>query len=1255
MEMKKDTSVKWTDEQKNAIMTSGCDLLVAAAAGSGKTAVLVERIIKIVTDTNSPVDIDQLLIVTFTNAAAAEMRERIGNAIYSALDKNPNSQKLQKQLTLLHRARITTIHSFCLDVIRNNFHVIDIDPAFKIADETECLLIKMETLEELFEDKYAEDNNEKFLELVESYGNGRDDRIIQDIVLSLHGFIMSYPWPDKWLFDKAEAFLLDNESDLSKTSWGEELIKNIRIELLGLESLINKAINIISDTEQLHPYVERFTEDSEIIKKLIKVSYGEWDAIYNALSEISFDRLPACRNCTEEIKQKEVKDIRDTVKNTIKKMREEVFTSNSDEIISDLKDIYPIIKELSKLVKEFNDMYITKKRQKELMDFNDLEHLCLEILTEKIDDEEIVPTQTALEYRKKFHEIFIDEYQDSNLVQEVILKAIAGDKDETPNMFMVGDVKQSIYRFRHAKPELFLEKYALYSADDNAKQKKILLYKNFRSRKNIIDAVNFIFTQIMSREAGEIEYDDNEKLNPGVEYRQPEISSYLVGGEIELNIVDLQGDNQSDEMEPDNDFDDNFEENSPRNEYDEENYNKIEIEASLIAERILTIMGERNKERLHVYDKDKSNYRPVQYRDIVILLRATKDWCEVIRDVLESMGIPAYADTGTGYFNTVEIKTIMSLLQTIDNPLQDIPLLCVLRSPIYRFLPEELIDIRLTDKEVSFYEAMEKYIKLNEDEVALKIQEFFNGLNRWRDKALYMSTDELIWYIYDDTNYYSFVSAMPGGAQRQANLRLLFERARQFEETTYKGLFNFIRFIDKLKSNRGDMGSAKILGENENVVRIMSIHKSKGLEFPVVILSGMGKRFNMRDLTGKILYHQDMGYGPDYVDCKRRISYTTPIKQALKYRIKSETLSEEMRILYVAFTRAKEKLIITGCVNDLNSNILRWTSYADSSVNKVPEYEVMRAKSYLDWICTALARHKDGRDIRIEAGINNERYALEDNSKWELKFISKNDIINSISQLQNQISEDYIEKSLIDDNENIIHNEVIRRLDWKYKYDTYTKIPSKVTVTELKRFFNSELADEYAESIFIPSIIKKPAFLEGTTGLSAAEKGTVLHFIMQHIDINNTDEKAIQSQIDEMNKNELLTEQQAQSIDVIKIVRFFDSELGQRIINADAVYREIPFCIEIKCDEIYPSWCAGEEVKDTILLQGAVDCCFEENGKTVLIDFKTDFVPYGGEGKLKQMYQVQIDYYEKALAKIFDKPIEEKYIYLFWNNKIIKY
>jgi ATP-dependent helicase/nuclease subunit A len=1293
-------ATQWTKEQLAAITTGGCNLLVAAAAGSGKTAVLVERIIRKITDDKNPVDIDKMLIVTFTNAAAAEMRERIGDAIAKELEKKPESRQLQKQLMLLHKASITTIHSFCLEVIRNNFHCIDLDPNFRIADETEAVLLKMEALEELFEEKYeAADLQQEFetavrlgdgssvacafhateelsscrspeqlgtfsavsefLQLVECYGGNTDDKMLQDMVFNLHGFVQSSPWPKKWLKEKVEDFNLPDDLDFSNTAWGRVLMKSIKIELEGLLNALQGAVNVIKYAEGLSPYLENFQEDMSNIRILLKKCDATWDELYEAFAAFEFGKLPRCAKDADKEKQEQVKAIREEVKKRLKKIKEDIFVSISREITANLKQLYPLMNCLAQLVIEFDDKYSNKKKEKSLLDFNDLEHFCLEILTETDTEGNMKPSKVALGFQERFEEILIDEYQDSNMVQEVIMSMISRQDTGTPNIFMVGDVKQSIYRFRQARPELFLDKYNRYSDQEEAKEKKIQLYKNFRSREEVIKSVNYLFKQIMSENIGELDYTDEEALNLGAKYDVLEDPEGTAGGTVELHIIDMKdGEDRIDDWTQEL-IDD--EEADGLTTEEEEELDNIQAEARIVVKRIKELMLPDEEGRIFkVYDKQLKSYRPVEYKDIVILLRATRNWAEIFVEELGAQGIPAYADTGTGYFKTIEIQTVMSLLQVIDNPMQDIPLLSVLRSPIASFTPEELIDIRLADRESSFYEAMKKMVLEGSGETANKSAAFLQRLHQWRKNAAHMSTDELIWYLYTDTGYFSFVGAMPGGVQRQANLRILFERARQYEETSYKGLFNFINFINKLKSSRGDMGSAKILGENENVVRIMSIHKSKGLEFPVVFVSGTGKGFNLQDMNKSILLHQDLGFGPDFVDYKRRISYPTVPKQAIKYKAKLESLSEEMRVLYVAFTRAKEKLIITGAVKDIEKAAGRWCSSIGVEDTKLPEYEMLRAKSYLDWIGSALVRHKDCRPLRQIGGLEQEYPGtlLEDASLWQVKLWNKKDVLTGKSEME-QKEQDFLRKLEELGNQGICSQygeDVHRRLSWQYPYHICGRLPSKISVTELKRHFNAEFSDEYTVSIFIPPLVKRPMFLEESKGLTAAEKGTIMHFVMQHLDLNKVSTlREIEFQVVEMMLRELLTEQQANAVNLHRIKKFFDSPLGKRMLQSDRVSREIPFNIELKSTELYKDLDENTYGGETILLQGIIDCYFEEQGELVLLDYKTDYIPDGNTGIIKEKYRVQIDYYAKALESITGKRVKEKYIYLFGNGEIIAY
>ncbi|HOQ37859.1 MAG TPA: helicase-exonuclease AddAB subunit AddA [Acetivibrio sp.] len=1250
-------SNKWTNEQLEAINGEEKNLLVAAAAGAGKTAVLVERIIRKITDEENPVDIDRLLVVTFTNAAATEMRERISQAITERLEKNPGSANIQRQLALLGKACITTIHSFCLEVIRSNFQQINIDPGFRIADETESRLMKLEALNEVFEEQY-ENENADFYELLECYGDNRDDKTLQDMVLNLYDFIQSSPWPEKWLEKMTESMNIPDGADFGKTFWGSVLLTSVKIELEGLKEMVSRALEILNNASGLDKYRAIYIEDLANIEALLKLlnedSEAQWDRIFKALQGIEFARLPSCGKGVDKDKQEIVKGIRDDVKQRIKKLREKVVTSASGELIDDLKALYPKMKCFANLVEQLTEKYAKKKSRKSVVDFNDLEHFCLEILTENKEDGSILPSKTAISYRERFAEILVDEYQDSNLVQETIINMISQGDAQCPGVFMVGDVKQSIYRFRQARPELFLEKYNTYSPDMGQPCRKILLFKNFRSRREIIDAVNFLFKQIMSVGVGELDYTDIEALNYGAVFDEIDKEDITVGGEAELHLI--QTDHEDDTSARESEGDDGQQDEGEREE-DEEMLDNVQCEARLVGRRILELMEPDEKGRYFcVFDKAKEEYRRVEYRDIVILLRTTRNWAEVFSDELSMMGIPVFADTGTGFFKTVEVQVVLSLLQIIDNPLQDIPLLSVLRSPIVGFTTDELAELRLADRKALLFDALKKLAESGQGETAQKASAFLVKLQGWREMSLYMSTDRLLWQLYNDTGYYSMVGAMPAGEQRQANLRMLFERARQFEETSYKGLFNFINFIDKLKSSRGDMGSAKILSENENVVRIMSIHKSKGLEFPVVIVAGCGKKFNLQDMNKSILLHHDLGFGPDVVDHKLRLSWPSVAKQAIREKIKAETLSEEMRILYVALTRAREKLIITGAVKDARKAVEKWLDCANVQENRLSAYDILNGANYLDWIGPAVLRHKNCSGLReCLENVNFGGMLIDDPSVWSIKLWNKSDVQSGkISEEQEESEfERWLDSLETEEEPSKLAEEIARRLSWNYPYANASKVPAKVSVTELKKRYNEIVSEDTMQfPDFIPVLEKKPMFLQEKKGLSYTEKGTILHFVMQHLDYGRED---IEAQIEEMVAKDLLTPQQAQSVDVARIRRFLNSPLGKRMLASKSINREVPFNIEIPCHEIYMDMgdeaCRGE----TLLLQGVIDCYFEEPDGIVLIDYKTDYVSPGNVETIRERYKVQILYYARALEMLTGEKVKEKYIYLFWNGEVLEF
>ncbi|MEN6314700.1 MAG: UvrD-helicase domain-containing protein [Clostridiaceae bacterium] len=1383
----------WTREQLEAIMQRGCNLLVAAAAGAGKTAVLVERIIRKITDGEKPVDIDKLLVVTFTNAAATEMRDRIGSALADALEADSSSANLQKQMALLDRASIMTLHSFCLEIVRSHFQDLDLDPVFRIADETEATLMKQDVLEELFEDKYEnEDAESNFFKLVESYGGGRDDNSLREIVLMLHRFTSSYPWPGQWLAAQAEAYNTGASACLSSTPWARVLLKSAAAELQGLAALLGKAAAPASREQGLEPYCGALEEDLRQLDKLLQLcrsagcdddcvatacsidsavavavpanetaapaahtmapdSYViaqastaapapafDWDTIHAAFSSFEPARLPRCGKNADKDAQEEVKAVRNLMKDKLKKLCESGFNATEAEITGDFRKLYPLFKYLSDMVCEFDARYLQKKKEKGLLDFNDLEHYCLKVLLENGQ-----PTAAARELREKYEEILVDEYQDSNLIQELILGTVSGVQDGRYNLFMVGDVKQSIYRFRQARPELFLSKYAAYPHESGYDSRVIQLYKNFRSRPEVINGVNFIFKQIMSSLVGELDYTDEEALNPGAVFNEPE-TGCNVGGPIELHIIDVtsaqteilpEGQDNAihaeitkSEHAGKNDIaasdhlvsgsstntangsnadteNDNCSDPDSSSETDEEPLDNIQTEARIVGKRIRSLVS-RSKEGLNVYDKKLSGYRPAEYMDIVILMRATRNWADVFTDELAAMGIPAYADTGLGYFRTVEVETMLSLLQIIDNPLQDIPLIAVLRSPICNFSEDELADIRLADRSASFYEAMKAFSNTNDgfddpersktanifgsdirntaadspNDGQQKTDRFLQQLEIWRNDAQVMPTDELVWKLLIDTGYYSYAGVLPGGSERQANLRMLFERARQYEETSYKGLFNFINFIGKLRSGGGDMGSAKILGENDNVVRIMSIHKSKGLEFPVVIVAGCGKKFNMRDLNASILLHQDLGFGPDLVDLEKRTITLTLPKSAIRQKLRLETLSEEMRILYVAFTRAKEKLIITGCVRGIAKNCAKWCSIADTKDEKLPQYDMQQASTYLDWLGPAVARHESAEPVRLAAApCGNIALMQEERSRWEVKLWGAGAAAaGREAEAANENIRQWLEEdaehdgtAAIADSSGYDSEQLIRRLEWQYPYRTLSTMPAKLSVTELKRRFEGEGLSEEAAMPFTQPMVERPLFMEPKKGLGAARKGTVMHFVMQHIDlkrltagapavslpgqsINNALNNELQSQLSSMVADEQLTAEEAETVDIKAISVFFGTALGKRMLNAASVHRETAFNIEIKCTEIYKELPDDLYGNETMLLQGVIDCWFEADNGLVLLDYKTDYVLAGGAERIRERYRIQLDYYTRALEKITGRKVTEKYLYLFHTGELLK-
>ena len=1184
-------SVKWTYEQLQAINEKGENILVAAAAGSGKTTVLVERIINKIINEN--VDIDKILIVTFTNAAASEMRAKILDAIYKKIEENPNNTHLQRQITLLAKSNISTIHAFCLEVIKNNFYEIDVSPNFKIADTTELEIMRQEVLEDLFEEKY-ENYDKDFLELINTYTTYKSDDTLKELILKIYKYIQSFPFPQKWLEESTNKFLLEENMSFEKTAWGDVLFRIAKEEINDAIIILKEQLEKIKYEEDFNKFLITISED---IRKLeIIYNSSTWDELYNNLTNFKFDTWPRDKKAEETLRE-EIKQERDKIKKNIDKIKEKIIICNSEEAIQEMKEIFPIAEKMKNIIIEFSEKFAIAKKEKNIIDFNDIEHFALKILIKEENGKNVI-SNVAKKYREKFVEIAIDEYQDSNLIQEYILTTISRGN----NIFMVGDIKQSIYKFRQARPELFLEKYENYKLKDDLKENdnlKIQLFKNFRSRKEVLDFTNLVFENIMQKELGDIEYNENEFLNLGANY--PENKEALA----ELNIIDLKKQEDDDE------------------ESTEEKIENIVLEAKFVAKKIKQLF----KDNYMVCDKN-GKFRKLKYKDIVILLRATANSAQIFEKEISNLGIPVFSDSSCEYLESIEIQTIMSLLKIIDNPINDIPLVTVLRSMIGGFSDNELIKIRINDKTKSFYESILSYIENKGDELKYKLKEFLEKLEKWRKEKENIPLDEFIWKIYIDTGFYNYASLMTNGILRQANLKLLFEKAKQYETTSFKGLFNFISFIDKLKLSSTDMSSAKLIGENEDVVRIMSIHKSKGLEFPVVFLSCTGKKFNVMDLNNSdILLHQELGLGLKYIDYNKQIEYNTLAKEAIKNVSKMEMLSEEMRILYVALTRSKEKLIITGIANDIEKSLKDKEKLINTYKNidkdiKINRNIVKRYMSYLDW---------------IELVYLNNFKTIKELLRYNV--VSPKDIMQEGEEEKDKAN---FEEKIV--NTNIEEQEKIKNiLNWNYKYILETNMITKSSVTQIKNLNKEKKIDqeEYINKFEIPE------FLKENKNITGAEKGNVIHLIMQKLNPKEKyDKEKINDLIEKLFIKKIVTKEEKEIIDINIILNFLDSNIWKEMQDAKTVYQEQPFYININASKIYE-----EESDEKILVQGIIDLYYiNKNDEIILVDYKTD---KKSENELKKCYNNQLEIYKEAIENSLNKNVSRIYIYSTYLNKTI--
>ena len=1207
--------VQWTKEQRQVIELRNRNILVSAAAGSGKTAVLVERIISMITDPLHPIDIDRLLIVTFTKAAAQEMRERIGAAIEGCLEKSPGNEHLQRQTSLIHSAQIMTIDSFCSYVVRNYFHLTDLDPGYRMGEEGEMKLLKADVAAEVLEEAYA-GKQEEFLEFIESYSTGKTDEGIEEMIRKLYEFSMSYPWPGEWLEVCRQAYRAENIEELESSSFMEILACDTRHTLEEAREILCQAVRIAGGAEGPYMYLDALESDLRQVEALLAAQ--TYRKRWEGFSSLNFQRLSSKKDKTVSDNFRAlVKELRNQAKESVKELGEQYYFSEPEEVMQNIRQAAVPVQVLIDLTLRFQSVFAAKKREKNILDFSDLEHFALEILVEHRAEGD-VPSAAARELADRYEEILIDEYQDSNFVQEKLLTSVSRLAQGRYNLFMVGDVKQSIYRFRLARPELFMEKFHKYTLGESECQ-RIDLHKNFRSRKEVLSGVNFIFRQIMGEELGGVEYDDEAALYPGAVFPEKADGEEFLATEVLLVEKDEK---EWREMES---------EESDR-----------ELEARAVASRILEIVG-----REQVLDKKTGTYRPARYRDCVILLRTISGWADVFGRILNGKGIPVNVTSRTGYFSALEVVTVLNYLHICDNPRQDIPLAGVLTSPLAGFSSEEMAAVKGACRELSLYDSLAAWeeetvgkLERGEELTGLeeKIHHFFSLYERLRKKVPYTPIHQLIKDILRETGYMEYARALPDGEIRGANLQMLMEKAMDFEKTSYRGLFNFIRYIEYLQKYSVDFGEAAVSSENEDTVRIMSIHKSKGLEFPIVFVGGMGKRFNQQDARSKLVLHPDLGIGADCMDHRLRTKCPTLNKKVIQRQTVLENLGEELRVLYVALTRAKEKLILTGTIDHLEKKTASWQMLRGRKEEPLPYGVLSKAGCYWDWILPALFRHK-GR---------------EEESLFRITRISPLTLVEeeAVEQGMRKVQR---ERFLHWDTKTVYDREAAKdieeRFAFTYPYEHLRDVPVKVTVSEVKsgRLGREDSFELLEESPVIPYV---PDFMKEEKGeLSGAARGTAYHRLLERLDFEKTESpEAVEAQIVALTSQGKLTVEMARCISVKQIWEFCCSSLGKRMkaaARAGELFREQQFMMGVPAVSLNARWDADE----TVVVQGIIDGFFREGDGIVLVDYKTDWVPDREEDFLKEKYGAQLDVYAEALERLTDGKMKEKIIYSFYLGK----
>ncbi|NYF23968.1 helicase-exonuclease AddAB subunit AddA [Sporosarcina sp. JAI121] len=1225
----KPEGLTFTDAQWKAIWATGKDILVSAAAGSGKTKVLITRMIEKVLDENNPIDVDELLVVTFTNASAAEMRHRMAEALEEAIVAKPESVHLRRQLNLLNKAQISTLHSFCMNVVRQYAYLLDIDPGFRIADSTEAALLSDDTIGAVLEDAYSAENPEAMYRLADSFTSDRNDQSIETLIDRLYDYSRVHPVPEQWLRLIPMQYDIGDHVSIDDLEFIKPLKTAIRHTLEEAAALTGDMKRIALMPDGPEPLAATAEADLMWINEALhRITEGTWEQTYEFFGTLKWVKAGTIRkdSCDEEL-AKRAKALRDAVKKIVNTLKESYFTRTPARLLDEIRLMAPAMHTLIDLVIDYGRRFEAVKIDRGIVDFSDLEHYALRILSKEVDGQ-LVASDIATDYRNRFSEVLVDEYQDVNMLQETIIQLVKRGGEEDGNLFMVGDVKQSIYRFRLAEPMLFLGKYNRFTETDGNQGLKIDLNANFRSRTEVLDATNFIFSQVMGARVGEIDYDDAAALKYGAKYPEKAVTAGLT----------LLYEDEEDGQEVDD-----------ATELAGQSLKSSQAEARFMVKKIQELIASGAE----VTDAFSDKRRPLEYRDIVILMRSMT-WSGEIAEEFKLAGIPIYAELKRGYFDALEVMIMLNTLRVIDNPYQDIPLASVLRAPFIGMTENELAQIRLAAKSEPFFEALKRFVATGGAGVAAatqeKLQRFFNQFEDWRNLARRGSLSELIWQVYSDTHYYEMVGAMANGKQRQANLRALHDRAIDYEKTSFRGLFRFLRFVDRMRKRGDDLGAARSLTEKENVVRIMTIHSSKGLEFPFVFIAGAGRKFNKMDFNEPYLFDQHFGLAVKAIDPDNRITYTSLPFLAMKEKKELEMRAEEMRVLYVAMTRAKEHLEIIASVKDIEKSIIQWQdAQLVDPERMLPEYTRSRANGYLDWIGPAIARHPAFGKFGCMPG----GQTVIDPSVWQIDALPVSAFYTAIEGIEEE-AEPALAIVPIEEVDETMLLEVKRRFDATYPYLSSVTKRSKQTVSELKRL--AILEQQADDDLFVSKnddvstayLHNRPAFMQSRT-LSAAEVGTAMHTIMQHIDIHIESNGAeVEKLITELTGRQLLTTEEANAVDADAVAKFFRTSIAKRLMKAEQVERELPF-----------TYAFDDNDGDYQILQGIADCLFEEKDGWVLLDYKTDRIrgrfdsDEAVDTEMHKRYGIQLNLYKKAIEEILKIDIKEMVLYLFDGERTV--